>query len=143
MGDNLLYRGVSEHKNLVFTAQQKIFMRHFELFFRLCDFSGMKWSAKTISRAYPTAKMSLSIIVIIKVEEVLFLKEKLGIKQRNRLITFLTTVFGVANHKLNSKLGKNQQLLPEDHGDRVLRPVDHGHRPRQENHHGIGNTDLY
>ena len=37
-GDNLLYRGVSEHKNLVFTAQQKIFMRHFELFFRLCDF---------------------------------------------------------------------------------------------------------
>ena len=144
MGDNLLYRGVSEHKIQVFTAQQKIFMRHFELFFRLCDFfSGMKWSAKTISRAYPTAKMSLSIIVIIEVEEALYLKEKLGINQRNRLITFRTTVFGVANHKLNSKLGKNQQLLPEDHGDRVLRPVDHGHRPRQENHHGIGNTDLY
>lgn len=107
-------------------------------------FTGMKWSAKTISRAYPTAKISLSIIIRIEEVKVANPKEKLGINQRNRSITFPTTVFGVANHKLNNKLGKNQQQLPpEDHGDRVLPPGDRGLKPLQEDRHGIGNAELY
>ena len=73
-------------------------------------FTGMKWSAKTISRAYPTAKMSLSIIIRIEEVKVANPKEKLGINQRNRSITFPTTVFGVANHKLNNKLVSSQRV---------------------------------